>query len=100
MFPVAQAEGRSSGGSNRKLDFSRTPCATPTRHLVRCAHDVPPSPQGGGISTSASRNIQIENDHTSSVTVTGTWSDGRSQPRASRVILKSLTLSLRSRDTQ
>ncbi len=32
--------------------------------------------------------------YTSSVTVTGTWSDGRSQPRASRVIRKSLTPSL------
>ncbi len=37
---------------------------------------------------------------TSSVTVTGTWSDGRSQPRASRRILKSLTASFSARDTQ
>jgi CRP-like cAMP-binding protein len=38
--------------------------------------------------------------YTSSVTVTGTWSDGRSQPRASLVIRKSLTLSCRARDIQ
>ena len=38
--------------------------------------------------------------YTSSVTVTGTWSDGRCQPRASLVILKSLTASLSARDTQ
>ena len=39
-------------------------------------------------------------DHTSSVTVTGTWSDGRSQPRASRRMRKSLTSSFSARDTQ
>src|SRR6202051_990321 len=38
--------------------------------------------------------------HTSSVTVTGTWSDGRCQPRASRAIVKSLTPSFSARDTQ
>jgi hypothetical protein len=38
--------------------------------------------------------------YTSSVTVTGTWSDGRCQPRASRVILKSRMPSLSARDTQ
>ena len=41
-----------------------------------------------------------EINHTSSVTVTGTWSDGRSQPRASRVMRKSLTPSFSARDTQ
>ena len=38
--------------------------------------------------------------HTSSITVTGTWSDGRSQPRASRVMRKSLTPSCSARETQ
>src|SRR4029077_20538746 len=38
--------------------------------------------------------------HISSVTVTGTWSEGRSQPRASRRIRKSLTASFSARDTQ
>ena len=38
--------------------------------------------------------------HTSSVTVTGTWSDGRSQPRAARRIWKSLIPSFSARETQ
>ena len=46
------------------------------------------------------RRDDTESFYTSSVTVTGTWSDGRGQPRASREILKSLMPSLRARDTQ
>ena len=48
----------------------------------------------------AKLSILIALRYTSSVTVTGTWSDGRSQPRASRVILKSLTPSFSARETQ
>ena len=52
---------------------------------------------GVGVSRTPSPAVRA---HTSSVTVTGTWSDGRSQPRASRVMRKSLTPSFSARDTQ
>src|SRR6202022_2437776 len=33
----------------QEFHFRALPCAAPTRHIIRHAHDVPPSPQGGGI---------------------------------------------------
>ncbi len=79
-------DGGCHSGMRRKAQ-TRNPEVIGTRFQVR----VFDAPRNDGIGISY---------HTSSVTVTGTWSDGRSQPRASRVILKSLTLSLRERDTQ
>ena len=45
------AEGRSGEGLLPQTRFfAHCRALTPTRHIARCAHDVPPSPQGGGIS--------------------------------------------------
>src|SRR3569832_1232271 len=77
----------------------------PQRH-GGCATNLPsaqarsPATSSWRAANSAPDSLQDEASQSSSVTVTGTWSDGRSQALASRVIRKSLTRSFRARETQ